>query len=549
MAQPWGWFGPASLAVLLAISIPSLYGAERSGSVSGVVQVSSGAPAVGAMVKVRNLGVGLTVSVISREDGRFTVPDLPAGSYTIQAMGGGFQSDPNAAVEVSAGQAGTKSLTLSHRQNWIEAMTSSQFAARMPEGDGKDLIVSLCTHCHKDGLYKIVSRRMNREDWGEALRKMETNVFGNTHPVELTDRDRKVILDYLAKYYGPDTPPLDPERDMAKTWITGAAAKNVVTEYDLPPGASPHDVAVDAQGICWVAESRPGVIGRLDPQTLTYTRIPIPETKANTEKRSVSAAHALALDEQGRLWLSDHRTPNPRAVQYDPKTGKFTFYPYPAPKRPEESADVNTIRIHPNGTVWFTDLGSDQILRLNPATKDFTQIPVPAGLRSKIKAHPYGMAIDGDGWIWFAEYETDKMGRIDAKSGEVTEYDLATPRAYPRRMGTDANGNVWFGEYGGVGKLGRVDRRTAKITEYPTPIKYSGAYSVSVDTKRNLIWVSELIADQIARFDPRTKTFVEYPLPTHYSSVRRIEADPSRPHRVWYSGNNTNKVGYLDVLE
>ena len=57
------------------------------------------------------------------------------------------------------------------------------------------------------------------------------------------------------------------------------------------------------------------------------------------------------------------------------------------------------------------------------------------------------------------------------------------------------------------------------------------------------------MTDRIARFDPRTKTFVEYPLPTFYSSVRRIEADPSRPNRVWYSGNNVNQVGYLDVLE
>ncbi len=541
---------PIYLTALLVLWIHPTWGAERSATIRGVVNVASGAPAVGAVVKAKNTDLGVTVSVISGEDGKYKVPELPAGHYTIRATGGGFQSDPNETVEVGASQFANKTLTLGQRQNLAEALTSAQFAAMMPDGAGKELIVSLCTHCHKDGLYKIVSRRMNRDGWAEAVRKMEANVFGNTHPVEMTDPDRKTILDYLAKNYGPNAPPLDPNAAVGKNWITGPAAKTMATEFDLPPGSGPHDVSIDSQGIGWVGETNHGVIGRLDPQTLIYTRISIPGTLPNTAKRSVNAAHALVIDAQGRLWLSDHRTP--RVIEYDPKIESkpeaFTFYPYPAPKSPEFSADVNTIRVHPNGTVWFTDLGSDQILRLDPKTKTFTQIPIPSGLRSAIKAHPYGMAIDGNGWVWFAEYESSKMGRVDAKSGEVTEYPLP-PHAYPRRMGTDADGNVWFGEYGGIGKLGFIDRRTAKITDYPTPIKYSGAYSVSADLKRNLIWVNELISDKIARFDPKTKTFVEFPLPTLYSSVRRIEADPTRPNRIWYAGNNINKIGYVDVLE
>jgi virginiamycin B lyase len=538
---------PAGVALLLTIPVLLVWGVDREGSVSGVVKTSADGPAVGAVVRVKNTDLGLTVSAISQDAGTYTVPNLPAGTYRIWATGGGSQSDPNDTIEVSGNAPAAKNLTLTTRQKLTEAMTSSQFAALMPPGEGKDLIVSLCTHCHKDGTYKIVSRRLNRDGWTEAIRKMETNVFGNTHPVELTDRDRMVILDYLVKNYGPDTPPLDADQVMAKTWITGPAGKSVATEFDLPSGSGPHDVVVDSQGIAWVGETNHGVIGRLDPETLTYTRIPIPGSVPNKAKRSITAAHALALDAQGRLWLSDHRTS--RAIQYDPKTEKFTFYPYPAAENAEDSTDVNTIRIHPNGTVWFTDLGADQILRLDPVTKVFTKIAIPASAHSAIKAHPYGMAIDGAGWIWFAEYEASKMGRVDAKSGEVTEYKLPATHLYPRRMGTDANGNVWFGEYGGIGKLVMVDRRTAKMTEYPTPSKYSGAYSVSVDMKRNLIWVNELISDKIARFDPRTKTFVEYPMPTYFSSVRRIEADPSRPNRVWYSGQNSNRIGYLDVFE
>ena len=552
--RSWGWFGAAGLAVALGLSVVALLAVERTASVAGVVELASGGPAVGAMVKLRNDAAGLTVSVVSREQGRYRAPELPPGKYTIQAIGGGMKSDPGAALDVAAGTNEAKPLVLRHRAEMVEAMPSSAFAALMPDGQGKDaqakeLVISLCIHCHDTGLHNVVSRRMSRDRWAAAVRMMEANVMGNTHPVHLTDEERGVILDYLAKYFGPDVPPFDPERDLARTWITGEAAKSMVVEFTLPPRAGPHDVAVDAQGNAWVSESRPGVLGKLDPRTLTYTRVPIPGTKENTLKRSVSAAHALEIDPQGRLWTSDHRNPGPRAVMYDPKTEQFTFYPYPEAARAEDSADVNTIRHHRDGTVWFTDLGGDQILKLNPATKEFTKFAVPSGRNHHMKAHPYGMAIDGDGWVWFAVFETDKMGRIDPRTGEVAEYDLPTSRAYPRRMGTDVEGNVWFGEYGSVGKLGMADRKTAKLTEFPTPTKYSGAYSVSVDKSRNLVWISELMADRIARFNPKTKTFVEYPLPRLYSSIRRIEADPSRPNRVWYTGNNVNTVGYLDVLE
>lgn len=551
-------------AVALLVSVASLHAVERTASVVGVVELASGGPAVGAMVKLRNDAAGLTVSVISREQGRYNAPELPPGKYTIQAIGGGMKSDgmdgkDGAALDVSAGSNEAKPLVLRHRAEMVEAMPSSAWAALMPDGSardvqGKELIISLCIHCHDTGLHNVVSRRMTRERWAAAVRMMEANVMGNTHPVQMTDEDREMILDYLAKYFGPDVPLFEPQRDdvkrvLARTWITGETAKSMTVEFDLPRGAGPHDVAIDPQGNAWVAESKPGVLGKLDPRTLTYTRVPIPGTKENKLKRSVSAAHALEIDPQGRLWVSDHRIPDPRAVMYDPNTKQFTFYPFPEAARAEDSTDVNTIRWHRDGTVWFTDLGGDQILKLNPATKEFTKFPVPSGKSHEIKAHPYGMAIDGDGWVWFAVFERDKMGRVDPRTGEVAEYPLPTSRSYPRRMGTDVEGNVWFGEYGSIGKLGMADRKTAKLTEFPTPTKYSGAYSVSVDKSRNLVWISELMADRIARFNPKTKTFVEYPLPTLYSSVRRIEADPSRPNRVWYAGNNVNKVGYLDVLE
>ncbi|OFW34084.1 MAG: hypothetical protein A3J28_15935 [Acidobacteria bacterium RIFCSPLOWO2_12_FULL_60_22] len=95
----------------------------------------------------------------------------------------------------------------------------------------------------------------------------------------------------------------------------------------------------------------------------------------------------------------------------------------------------------------------------------------------------------------------------------------------------------------------RNENSKAILVNLPVLLVLSVLPLWGVDRTRNLIGVVENAADQIARFDPRTKTFVEYPMPGRFASVRRIEADPTRPNRVWYSGQSTDKVGYLDVLE
>jgi streptogramin lyase len=54
--------------------------------------------------------------------------------------------------------------------------------------------------------------------------------------------------------------------------------------------------------------------------------------------------------------------------------------------------------------------------------------------------------------------------------------------------------------------------------------------------------------DKIARFDPRTETWVEFPLVSAESDARRIEVDQNNPNRIWWCGNLSNRVGYIELL-
>jgi len=490
---------------------------------------------VGALVKVKNVDRGVAVTVVSLDGGRYRAASLLPGKHTVQGVGAGLQSEI-AEIAVDASRPAALDVALTVPLDYRKNASMAEYSTLMPDGAGKTIIVSLCTDCHDGGLQEILYSRKTRDAWAETIKTMRNRPYGIVRSLDISEQQVAVVLDYLEKNYGAGAPPLDLAK-MPKTLTTGVAAKSVVTEFDLPSGADAHDVSVDSKGIGWVSEGGHGVIGRLDPQTFDYRRIPVPGQNAQ--------ATAIEVDAQDRVWFSD--SSQNRLVQYDPKTEQFTSYFLPRP--PGGRANLNTIRFHPDGTVWATGISSNQIFHVDPRSKETTAYDVPAGVAAKQNVNPYGMAIAPDQVVWFAERRSDKVAKIDPKTGKITEIDIPTKGAVLRRMQADRDGNLWFGQFGGVGKLAMIDYRTGAITEYPTPTKHSGAYSVDVDLTRNFIWVNEMMADQIARFDPRTKTFVEYPIPTRNSSIRRIEVDHSRPNRVWFTGLHRDTVGFLDVVE
>ena len=70
------------------------------------------APVAGAFVKMINEEKRLTFMVISQDQGRYSMRNLPAGKYTVQGIGGEHQSKMSAAVDVAAGRATTVDVSL-----------------------------------------------------------------------------------------------------------------------------------------------------------------------------------------------------------------------------------------------------------------------------------------------------------------------------------------------------------------------------------------------------------------------------------------------------
>jgi streptogramin lyase/cytochrome c5 len=540
-----------NLAVLLSagavlVSTQSVRAADERGSVQGVINDASGQPVTGAFVKLKNADRRLTFMVVSQGRGQFEAKDLPTGTYSVQGVGAGYESNWFTDVNVTAGDSAKVGLALTNKQGamlppaWPKRLPQEQVAKvskdakDLPEGDGKALVAERCTTCHD--VQRIAVKRSPRADWEHTIGRMR-GLMATMNIPDLTDAQNTTILNYVSANFKP-AQPYDANSRLPRTLLTGKAMNYRVVTYDLVNGyAEPHDVASDPKGNAWVAE-RAGKVGRFDPKTLEFSERNTPPGPASADRQRLGNPQ---IDAKGIMWMPDG--PNQRWLSFDTNTDKFLAFAWPRGKGP---AGGNTMALHPDGTVWATGAGKEA-RKLDPATGTFSFYEAPSAKDHK-NPGAYGMAIAGDGSVWFAEDNTDLMARVDPATGKVEEFKIPYQgKAFPRRMNSDANGDLWVALWE-AGKLMKIDHKTKQMTLYDSPTKNGGHYSVIVDKKSGYIWVSEHQVDKVARFDPKTEEWVEFPLPEAESDPRRIDIDPTNPNRIYFSGNTAGRVGFVEYL-
>lgn len=109
-----GRFLNSSLFILLSISSVCglASGQVTTGTISGVVQDETGAVLPGAKVMVENLDTGMTRTAITDDQGRYRFPQLPLGSYEVQAELSGFQTGVRSGITLTVGREATIDFTL-----------------------------------------------------------------------------------------------------------------------------------------------------------------------------------------------------------------------------------------------------------------------------------------------------------------------------------------------------------------------------------------------------------------------------------------------------
>jgi virginiamycin B lyase len=552
----------AGITILAATILSTPLEAQTTG-LAGVVKNAAGQPVAGALVKIRCDSLGLAFTVVSLEQGRYDAPHLVPCKYEVQSFGGANQSPP-APINLAAGEQAKLDLILSAPLKLPaleKRLTDDDYAKLMPDSDPaeiKQITISDCKECHS--LQWTVSSRKTREKWEETVRRMYHDLLGRRMPLWFALKDDEFVggkrfpqlIDYLAKNFGPQNTvdprvfgpwavpgsASHPNRNLPTTLLSGASSKYVAMEFSLPPDSTPNDIAIDSQGIVWLGEGSTGMLGRFDPNSLTYTRIASPPGKSSKPQLT-----SIAVDAQDQVWIADDG-PNARILKYSANKPGFNSYSIPEYRWPVPdigAARIATLRFF-GGSVWGTRLTAQRILKLDPSSGKIAEYPVPRG------SSPFGLVASGNNSVWYSAEVGNVVVKLNPETGELIPHDVPTEKSDLRGLSMDAQGNLWVAATE-PGKLVKVDGATGKATEYGPPTADSGPYSVDVDTKRNLVWFSETFSDKIGRFDPSNSSFVEFYLPSADMDVRCIQVDRSHPNRVWWSGARSGKIGYVEVIE
>jgi quinoprotein glucose dehydrogenase len=78
-------------------------------------------------------------------------------------------------------------------------LAASVQAQDLPDGAGKELVMTVCTQCHDTA--RIVSKRKTKMEWNDLVDSMAMR------GAKGSDEEFDTIVNYLAKNFGKDRPP------------------------------------------------------------------------------------------------------------------------------------------------------------------------------------------------------------------------------------------------------------------------------------------------------------------------------------------------------
>jgi cysteine-rich repeat protein len=293
---------------------------------------------------------------------------------------------------------------------------------------------------------------------------------------------------------------------------TGDAVRAVIYEWEIDPEERPSCHDLEL-GIDGTVYTVGGVY-TLNPATGERAHYPVQD-----------GGHSIERDPNGDMWIT---APGPeQLIKLDVRTKQFTAYTQPR-IGDDLGSYPHTLRFDDQGRIWYTLSRSNHACRFDPPTAQFTYYRLPpadpaeSGVPIPV---PYGCDVAPDQTVWWSQLYGHKIGRIDPHTGAVTAW--RPPFDGPRRLAVGPDNVVWVPGYG-TAQLGRFDPRTEawKVYDLPTLPKGSDLpYNVNVNRTTGDVWITGSNSDTLMRFRPSTETFTVYELPTPIDFTREIEFD------------------------
>jgi len=167
-------------------------------------------------------------------------------------------------------------------------------------------------------------------------------------------------------------------------------------QYSLTPtkttqSLNPYGITIDPQGNIWFTEASTNLIGRLDSKTglISYFSM----------HGSSTQLMEIVADAHGIIWATSFSSG--LLLSFNPKT--VTFTPYYAPS----SGGLYGIAITPGGQVWVTITAANAIANLDPTANRFIDYVIPG-----TGSLPLGVEVGANGSLWFTEAGSNKIGML-----------------------------------------------------------------------------------------------------------------------------------------
>nr|WP_232344296.1 hydrolase [Actinoplanes awajinensis] len=200
----------------------------------------------------------------------------------------------------------------------------------------------------------------------------------------------------------------------------------------------------------------------------------------------------MAGDAAGDLWMTMVTPPGlARFSPADASGGGETASALRHEFLPRRDGHPMLLTVASDGALWCTS--TDGRLSRRDASGDHTTINLAAG------SAPYGIAAAPDGGVWFTAPGTNQIGRVVTASGDVTIRDLPVPDARPAMVTVDAGGRPWVA-LNAASALAYVDGGVVQIVELPRG--RAPAAPVGIAASATGIWYADIAGGCVGRVDP-----------------------------------------------
>ena len=463
-----------ALAAGAAMPAAEIAAQDAEGYISGVVESAAGPEAgVWVIAETNGLGTKLAKIVVTDDDGRFVLPQLPDATYDVWVRGYGLVDSAKVqlapplddvaleAVVAPDEAAAAEYYPGNYWYSLIEPPASSEFPGTGPEGNGispamksqaawVDNMKQGCQLCHQLGntATRVVQRRDDFDSAAEAWdHRVQTGQRGNqmSAAMDRFGRARGVAMfaDWTDRIAAGELPPRPPrpkgvERNLVVTlWDWGTDSSFIHDEITTDK----RNPTLNGGGPVYGVSAGHGTLTVVDPNenTAVELKIPVrPEDQDSVASRfpqmqvepsyywgeqllwgrggpdgheNASDPHNPMMDGEGRVWMTSkvRNRPNPDWCR-EGSSNKFAEY-------------------------WPIDASGRQASYYDPETGEFELIDTCYG------THHLQFGEDANDTLWFSG-DANVIGWIDTKGYDETGDEQASQGWCPTVIDTNGDGVI-----------------------------------------------------------------------------------------------------------